>query len=80
MQKRRTKRTVLCNKDKPQPIYMIAGGDVRVVTIRNNDGKVYKDPKKIHISRNEKTEMFYRIVDQYVPKQFSEDKSRQPHK
>lgn len=35
------------------------------VTIKTADGKVYTNPNDIHIPRNEKTEMFYRIVDKY---------------
>lgn len=45
------------------------------VTIRTNDGKVYTDPRQIHIPRNEKTEMFYRIVDQYRPEKCDKDKT-----
>lgn len=47
------------------------------VTIKTSDGKVYTDPSKIHIPRNEKTEMFYRIVDQYVvpEEQHNKDKT-----
>lgn len=46
------------------------------VTIKTADGKVYTNPGEIHIPRNEKTEMFYRIVDQYVPgEQHTEDKT-----
>lgn len=38
------------------------------VTITTHDGKVYTDPSKIKIPRNENTEMFYRILENYVPK------------
>lgn len=38
------------------------------VTIKTSDGKVYTNPADVHIPRNEKTAMFYQLVDQYVPK------------
>lgn len=43
------------------------------VTIKTSDGKVYTDPKKIHIPRNESTKSFYKIVDAYIP-----DKNKKP--
>lgn len=36
-----------------------------MVTIRTSNGKVYTNPKDVHIARNEKTEMFYDIVMGY---------------
>lgn len=44
------------------------------VTIRTSDGKVYTDPSKVHIPRNEKTAMFYKLVDQFKPDQEKEQK------
>lgn len=38
------------------------------VTITTADGKVYTDPSKIKIPRNENTEAFYRMLENYVPK------------
>ncbi len=40
-----------------------------MVTIRiiTKDGKVYTDPKDVHIPRNEKYAMLYRIVDSHKP-------------
>lgn len=43
------------------------------VTIRTSDGKVYTDPSQIHIPRNEKTAMFYKIVDEYQVKPKKKD-------
>jgi hypothetical protein len=46
------------------------------VTIRTSDGRVYTDPSQIHIPRNEKNEMFYRIVDQFkAPEKPSKEKT-----
>lgn len=45
------------------------------VTIRTSDGKVYTDPSEIHIPRNEKYEAFYRSVDQYEPKETTEEET-----
>lgn len=39
------------------------------VTITTHDGKVYSDPRQIKVPRNEHTESFYRILENYVPKQ-----------
>lgn len=38
------------------------------VTITTHDGKVYTDPGQVKIPRNEYTEAFYRILENYVPK------------
>lgn len=38
------------------------------VTITTHDGKVYTDPSKIKIPRNEHTEAFYRFLENYKPK------------
>lgn len=38
-----------------------------MVTITTADGKVYTDPSKIKIPRNEKTELFYHILENFVP-------------
>lgn len=38
-----------------------------VVTIIK-DGIRYTDPSKVHIPRDEKTEAFYKMVENYVPK------------
>lgn len=46
------------------------------VTIRTSDGKVYTDPSKIHIPRIEKYAEFYRIVDQYEPKELMEKEEK----
>ena len=32
------------------------------------DGIRYTNPADVHIPRNEQTEMFYRIVENYIPK------------
>lgn len=37
---------------------------VRIIT---NDGKVHLNPEEVHIPRNEKYEMFYRILENYKP-------------
>lgn len=37
---------------------------VRIIT---NDGKIHTNPEEIHIPRNEKYEMLYRIVENYCP-------------
>ena len=37
---------------------------VRIIT---SDGKVYTNPKDVHIPRNKKYAIFYRIVDNYKP-------------
>ena len=37
---------------------------VRIIT---SDGKVHENPEEVHIPRNEKYEMFYRIVENYRP-------------
>lgn len=37
------------------------------VTITTHDGKVYTDPSKIKVLRNENTEMFYRLLENYAP-------------
>lgn len=44
------------------------GGGV-VVTIKMNDGKVYTEPDKIKIERNEGTEMLFRILEEYEKKE-----------
>lgn len=36
------------------------------VTITTHDGKVYTDPSKIKIPRNENTERFYQLLENYV--------------
>ena len=38
------------------------------VTLTTHDGKVYTDTSKIEIPRNEHTEMFYQMLENYVPK------------
>lgn len=38
------------------------------VTITTSDGKVYTDPSKIKIVRNENTESFYRMLENYAKK------------
>lgn len=38
------------------------------VTITTHDGKVYTDPGKIKIPRNENTEILYQMLENYVPK------------
>ena len=38
------------------------------VTLTTHDGIVYTDPSKIAIPRNEYTEMFYQMLENYVPK------------
>ena len=43
-----------------------------MVTITTHDGKVYTDPSKIKVTRNEKTEMFYRFLETFVPEQKEE--------
>lgn len=40
-----------------------------MVTIKTSNGKVYTNPKDVHIARNEKTEMFYDIVMGYPKKE-----------
>ena len=37
------------------------------VTITTHDGRVYTDPGKIKIPRNEKTEMLYHLLESYEP-------------
>lgn len=44
-----------------------------MVTIKTSDGKIYTNPKDIHIPRTDKTEAFFKLVEQYVPKR--EDKT-----
>ena len=36
------------------------------VTITTHDGKIYTDPSKIKIPRNENTELFYQLLENYV--------------
>lgn len=43
------------------------GGDM--VTITTHDGKVYTDPSQVKVLRNEKMEMFYRFLENFVPQQ-----------
>lgn len=43
-----------------------------MVTVRTRDGKVYTDPTKVRIERNENTEMFYQMVENYEPKKKKE--------
>lgn len=38
------------------------------VTITTHDGKVYTDPSKIKIPRNENTEILYQMLENYVLK------------
>lgn len=44
------------------------------VIIQTRDGKIYTDPKKVHIARNKDTELFYRLVENYVPTQQDTEK------
>lgn len=37
------------------------------VTITTHDGKVYTDPSKIKVPRNERTELFYHLLETYTP-------------
>ena len=37
------------------------------VTITTHDGKVYTDPSKIKVPRNERTELFYHLLETFVP-------------
>lgn len=46
-----------------------------MVTIRTSDGKVYTDPRQVRIERNEKTELFYRMVENFKPKKKNEEAS-----
>lgn len=46
------------------------------VTIRTSDGKVYTDPSKVFIPRNDKMAAFYRIVDEYKPKNKNKDEDK----
>ena len=51
-----------------QSVHRIKRGDVMAnIRIITKDGKVYTDPKEVHIPRNEKYEMLYRIVENYKP-------------
>lgn len=52
-----------------QYAHRIGQGGEAMVTIRiiTKDGKVYTDPKDVHIPRNEKYAMLYRIVDSHKP-------------
>lgn len=43
-----------------------------MVTITTADGKVYTDPKQIKVPRTPNTEMFFHILDNYVPKKNEE--------
>lgn len=40
-----------------------------MITITTHGGKVYTDPSQIKVYRNEKTEMFYRFLENFVPQQ-----------
>lgn len=46
-----------------------------MITVRTSDGKVYTDPRQVRIERNEKTEMFYRMVENYKPKEKKQEAS-----
>ena len=37
------------------------------VTITTQDGKVYTDPIKIQVPINERTELFYHLLETFVP-------------
>lgn len=45
------------------------------VTIRTSDGVLHTDPSEIYIKQNEKTEMLYHIVSQYVPKETTKEET-----
>lgn len=61
------------NSNKYKPYYIHFREVVRLVTIKTSDGKIYTNPKDIHIPRTDKTEAFFKLVEQYVPKR--EDKT-----
>lgn len=58
------------SKQQVQPvihrIYQEVVNMAVTVTITTHDGKVYTDPSKIKIPRNENTELFYQLLENYV--------------
>ena len=37
-----------------------------MVTITTHDGRVFTDPSQIKVTRNENTEMFYRLLENFA--------------
>lgn len=48
-------------------IHMNRGVIQMAVKLKTRDGKVYTNPRDVFIERNEKTEMFYKLVQAYQP-------------
>lgn len=47
-----------------------------MVTITTCDGKVYTDPGKIKVPRNENTEMFYHILESLDPRTLKKEEKK----